>query len=215
MATRPKAQDMTAEEERVAREQAERELAEIKAFEEEAGRPPTRDELAEKRAARETADADAALEQEMGGRGVSTAEAEKPGHTAGLAQQALETGDAPEEGEEDDGQRFVWEQGRKVTLGTLIARSVPVEHHFVFGGRRTKGTGGLMGFDANPIMVVRGKPGPVKIVPTYNDDETVKKVVIESHVIAVVVHNADSADGLALLGDVLAANRYIHTPDAA
>ena len=67
-------------------------------------------------------------------------------------------------GEEDDGQLFVWEQGRKVTLGTLIARGIPVEHAFVFGGKRAKGSGGLMGFDEKPLMIVRGKPGPVSIV---------------------------------------------------
>lgn len=119
-------------------------------------------------------------------------------------------------GEEDDGQFFVWERGRKVTLGTLIARGTPVEHAFVFGGKRTKGQGGLMGFDEKPLMIVRGKPGPVKIVPTYDsDEEKVTKVTIESHVNAIIVQNADSEDGLALIAHVLDAHGYEKKASAA
>lgn len=103
---------------------------------------------------------------------------------------------------------FVWEQGRKVTLANLIARGVPVEHWFVFGGKRSKGAGGLMGFDAKPLMVVRGKPGPVKIVPTYKDDETVEKVAIENHVAAVIVTPADSDEGMSMIGHILDERGY-------
>jgi hypothetical protein len=112
------------------------------------------------------------------------------------------------EGEEDDGQTFVWEQGRKVTLSTLIARGVPIEHHFVFGGKRSKGSGGLMGFDAKPLMIVRGKPSVVKIVPTYKDDETVEKVAIENHVAAVIVMPADSDEGLSMISHILDERGY-------
>jgi len=121
----------------------------------------------------------------------------------------LPVGDAGAgEGEEDDGQTFVWEQGRKVTLSTLIARGVPIEHHFVFGGKRSKGSGGLMGFDAKPLMIVRGKPSTVKIVPTYKDDETVEKVAIENHVAAVIVQPADSDEGLAMISHILDERGY-------
>lgn len=115
----------------------------------------------------------------------------------------------PEGGEEDDGQLFVWEQGRKVTLGTLVGRGIPVEHHFVFGGRRVKGSGGLMGFDEQPLMIVRGKPGAVKIVPTYNDDEKVMKVAIENHVEARVIKPADDDEGIALIAHILDAKGYV------
>lgn len=127
-------------------------------------------------------------------------------------QQALDTEDeraAAMTGEAEGELPFVWEQGRKVTLATLIARGVPVEHHFVFGGKRSKGSGGLMGFDAKPVMIVRGKPGPVKIVPTYKDDETVEKVAIENHVAAVIVMPADSEEGLSLIAHILDERGYV------
>src|SRR5438105_4777850 len=68
-------------------------------------------------------------------------------------------------GEEDDGQMFVWEQGRKVTLGTLIARGITVEHAFVFGGKRLKGRGGLVAFDDDVLVIARGKVANTNLVP--------------------------------------------------
>lgn len=125
-------------------------------------------------------------------------------------------GETPEgQGEEDDGQMFAWEQGRKVTLGTLVARGVPVTHHFVFGGRRVKGTGGLMGFDEAPLMIVRGKPGKVQIVPTYDDDEKIKSVAVENHVDSRIVKPADSDEGLALIAHILDAKGYVKSGAAA
>jgi hypothetical protein len=126
-------------------------------------------------------------------------------------QKELDTEDerAAAAAEADEGELpFVWEQGRKVTLGSLIAKGVPVEHHFVFGGKRHKGSGGLMGFDAKPVLIVRGKPGPVKIVPTYTDDGVVEKVAIENHVIAEIVRPADSEDGIALIQHILDERGY-------
>lgn len=120
----------------------------------------------------------------------------------------------PDVGVEDDGQMFVWEQGRKVTLSTLTKRGCPIEHAFVFGGRRTKGSGGLMDFGEHPLMIVRGSVGPVKIVPTYDDEEKVSKLTIEQHVNAKIVHNADSEDGLALIAHVLD-ERGFKRPQAA
>lgn len=124
-------------------------------------------------------------------------------------------GDAGGASEEDDGQLFVWEQGRKVTLGSLIARNVPVEHHFVFGGRRQKGSGGLMGFDETPLLIVRGKPGKVQIVPTYDEDEKVSKVAIENHVDARIVKPAGSEEGLALIAHILDEKGYVKSGAAA
>jgi hypothetical protein len=124
-----------------------------------------------------------------------------------------DAGDAPEQGEEDDGQ-FVWEQGRKVTLANIIARGTPVEHHFVFGGRRTRGTGGLMGFDAKPLMIVSGTPGNVVLSPSYDDDGTVVKVAIENHVKAKVVTNADTDEGIGLIAHILDARGYVKSGKA-
>jgi hypothetical protein len=106
-------------------------------------------------------------------------------------------------GEADDGQLFVWEQGRKVSLGTIIARNIPVEHAFVFGGKRLKGTGGLMGFDEDMLIVARGLNGGVHLVPSYSDDEKVTRVVVEVHIKPKVIAPADSDQAEAMLAGVL------------
>jgi hypothetical protein len=105
-------------------------------------------------------------------------------------------------GEEDDGQLFVWEQGRKVTLGTLISRGIPVEHAFVFGGKRLKGAGALVGFDDDVLVITRGRVGKTSIVPTRDDDEKVTKVVVETHIAAKVIAPADSEQGMDMLAAV-------------
>lgn len=112
-------------------------------------------------------------------------------------------GQEPEIGEEDDGQMFVWEQGSKVTLGTLISRGVAVEHAFVFGGKRLKGRGGLVSFNDDVLVVCRGIVGKTSLVPTRDDQERVTKVVVETHIAAKVVVPADSEDGMSLLASVL------------
>ena len=106
-------------------------------------------------------------------------------------------------GEEEDGQMFVWEQGRKVTLGTIIARGTTVEHAFVFGGKRLKGKGGLVSFDEDVFLVVRGLVGTTAIVPTRDDQERVTKVTIETHIASKVVVNADSDEAMGLLAGIL------------
>lgn len=134
----------------------------------------------------------------------------------GEQQQVADAGEPGDgTGEEDDGQLFVWERGRKVTLGTLIARGTAVEHVFVFGGRRTKGAGGLMSFEDTPLLIVRGKPGPVRVVPTRDDDEKVTKVTVESHVEARIVTNADSEEGLGMIGHILDERGYKRPPAQA
>ncbi|MGH2899678.1 MAG: hypothetical protein ACRDMZ_13480 [Solirubrobacteraceae bacterium] len=116
---------------------------------------------------------------------------------------AGEAGEVGEVGEEDDGQVFVWEQGRKVTLGTLISRGIPVEHAFVFGGKRLKGRGGLMGFDEDVLVVCRGKVGKTSLVPTRDDDEKVTKVTVETHIGARVVVPADSDEAWGMLAGIV------------
>jgi hypothetical protein len=148
-------------------------------------------------------DAEGASDDELAAR-------RRGGSTAARGEQAAIEGASGEtEGEEDDGQGiFVWEKGQKVTLTTLIKRGTPIEHAFVFGGKRSKGQGGLMGFDAKPLMVVRGKPGPVKVVPTYDKDENLSKVVIENHVEAVVVANVETDEAIGLIAHVLDAKGW-------
>lgn len=205
------------------RAKADLDLEVIAELEQEAGRPLTKDELAERRAAKATAEADRELEAEMGGHqddgdaAATSGNGNGGGGSGSIAERAQES-PQHEAIDPDDGQgMFVWEQGRKVTLATLIARNVKIEHAFVFGGKRSKGAGELMGFDAEPLMIVRGKPGAVKLVPTYDDDEKLEKVVIESHVRAVIVKNADSDEGLALLGAVMERRgwRYVGAEDDA
>jgi hypothetical protein len=147
------------------------------------GAGATDDELAKRRKGGSSASR-AELEAEQA---KLDAEDEKPGDT----------------GEEEDGQLFVWEQGRRVTLGTLVARNIDVEHAFVFTGKRVKGRGGLMALDEKSLVLVRTLAGPVKVVPTHDDDEKVKSVVIESHVNSKVVMPAESEDAVELLRPVL------------
>lgn len=124
-------------------------------------------------------------------------------------QAALDGEDGESIAEADDGQYFVWERGTKITLSTLVKRGVPVEHAFVFGGKRVKGRGGLMGFDDEVLNVVRFLPGPVRIVPTRDDDEKVTKVVIENHVVAKTVTPLDSEDGLRQIAHILDKHGYV------
>ena len=126
----------------------------------------------------------------------------REGSIAGAAENGA--GEIPaDQGEEDDGQMFVWEQGRKVTLGTLIARGTTVEHAFVFGGKRLKGKGGLMGFDDDALVLVRGRLDKVSLVPTRDDQERVTKVTIETHVAAKTLVNADSDEAKGMLAPII------------
>lgn len=163
--------DALAEQERLA---AEQQQADIRALEEEQGRPPTADELAERRAARASADADRELEAEMGGH----QEGEGGGNGSSSIEERAASG--ADIREEDDGQLFVWEQGRKVSLGTLIPRGVDIEHAFVFSGKRIKGKGGLMALDEKSLLLVRTLGGGSRVIPTHDDEEKVKSVVIEN-----------------------------------
>lgn len=116
--------------------------------------------------------------------------------------------------EEDDGQLFVWEQGRRVTLGTLIARGTPVEHAFVFGGKRLKGRGQLMGFEEDSLVVGRGLVSKTSVVPTRDEDEKVTKATIETHLAMKVIVPADSAEAEGLLAAVLERRGYRKTAAA-
>lgn len=134
---------------------------------------------------------DAAAAAAMGG---------KPG-TPIDGQQPIDPEDQP--GEEDDGQLFIYDAGRKVTLSQLAARGVTIEHAFVFGGKRMKGAGQLVAWDDDVMIVVRGRSSAVKLVPTRDDQERITKVTIETHVAVKVLANADSEQAMDLLAPVL------------
>jgi hypothetical protein len=86
-------------------------------------------------------------------------------------------------GEEDDGQMFVFEQGRKVTLGTLIGRGTPVTYEVKLTGRTLKGPGNLIAFnDPDVTLVALGRAGRVITDPTYNDDGSVKSVHVQQEI---------------------------------
>lgn len=109
---------------------------------------------------------------------------------------------ADEHGEEEDGQLFVMEEGRKVTLGTLIKRSTPVEYEFKLGGKAVKGGGnmGLISFtDPDITLIVPGRAGKVEVDPTYNPDGSVKKVTIRAHVKPITAYDSRTEAGIAAL----------------
>lgn len=138
-----------------------------------------------------------AISQDGAGASVSELAKRSKGGGSAASRGEKAAGEEPLD-EADDGQLFVWEQGQKVTLSNIIDRKVPVEHAFVFTGKRIKGRGGLMALDEQPVMVVRGMAGPVRVVPTHDGDGKVTKVVIEQSVAAVVVHPAASEEAVAM-----------------
>jgi hypothetical protein len=186
-----------AEKERLA---AEQQQADAAALEEELERPPTADELAERRAARASAEADRKLEEEMGGHG----DGEGGNGGSSISERAENGGE--QIGEEADGQLFVWEQGRKVSLGNLIPRGVDIENVFVFTGKRVKGKGAnLMALDESGLLLVRFLSGGPRPVPTHDENEKVTKVTVEQHVITKTVTAIESQplEAIAALRPVL------------
>lgn len=143
---------------------------------------------------------DAAMQEEMDELAKRRAEAKDDGAGNGRPIDDQE----PATGEEDDGQLFVYEHGKRVTLGNLIPRGVPIEHAFVFTQARRKGAGALIPFDEDVLLVVRGKVGSIKPVAKRDDQENVKGVTIETQVDTKVVVQADSDVAMQLLAGVLA-----------
>lgn len=137
----------------------------------------------------------------------------RSGNGRSVAARAAEA--APEGGEPEDeaGQMemFVWEKGRKVTLGNLITRGTKVEYAFVFGGKRLKGNGQLIGMEEDVFMLSRGKMGHTKLVPTRKDDETVEMVTVEVQIVPKVLKNADSDEAIEMLRPILEARGWEKT----
>ena len=96
----------------------------------------------------------------------------------------LEADGTAEQITEDDGQEaFVLEQGKKVTLGTLIGRNVPVTYEVKLTGRTLKGPGSLLAFsDPDVTLVALGRAGRVITDPTYNEDGSVKAVHVSQEI---------------------------------
>lgn len=139
-------------------------------------------------------------------------------HRAGRSvSQRAEEDEEPSEDEDGQLEMFVWERGRKVTLGNLISRGTTVEYAFVFGGKRLKGNGQLIGMEEDVFMLSRGKMGHTKLVPTRKDDETVEKVTVEVQIVPKVLKNADSDEALEMLRPILEARGWEKKtePDAA
>lgn len=127
------------------------------------------------------------------------------GNGRSVAERAAEAAKNGEEPEGDDGQleMFIWEQGRKVTLQQLLGRGTPVEYAFVFGQKRLKGNGQLIGLDEDVFMLSRGKMGHTKLVPTRGDDEKATKVTVEVQIVPKLLKNADTDEALEMLRPIL------------
>lgn len=129
--------------------------------------------------------------------------ATRGGRGRSVAERAAEDAPDPEETEDAQQALFVWEQGRKISLGNLIERGTAVEYAFVFGGKRLKGNGQLIGMNEDVFMVSRGKMGHTKLVPTRNDQELVEKVTVEVQIVPKLLQNADTDEALELLRPIL------------
>lgn len=106
-------------------------------------------------------------------------------------------------GEEDDGQMFVFEQGRKVTLGTLVGRNVPVTYEVKLTGKVLKGPGSLLAFnEPDMTLIVPVRAGRVEVDPVYADDGTVKEVHVRQNIKARTFYDAQTEAGqVALRGE--------------
>lgn len=134
--------------------------------------------------------------------GGGEAAAERPRSMEEIAQAAHDQAQEAA-GEEDDGQMFVFEQGRKVTLGTLVGRNVPVTYEIKLTGRTLKGPGNLIAFsDPDVTLIAPARAGRVITDPTYNDDGSVKSVAITQHVKTLTFYDARTEAGrVALRGE--------------
>lgn len=127
-------------------------------------------------------------------------EASVDGHAATLAEGGEAAAERPRSmedletaagGEEDDGQFFVFEQGRKVTLGTLIGRNVPVTYEVKLTGKVLRGPGSLIAFSEPDVMlVVPSRGGKVEVDPVYAEDGSVKEVHVRQNIKARTFYDA-------------------------
>lgn len=110
---------------------------------------------------------------------------------------------ADDEEQEDDEELFVLDQGRRVSLGKLIPRGVPIEYRVRFEGKSMKGGNdmGLLAYnDPDIILVMSAREGKVVPEPTYDEDGRITKVTLVAHFKPRIIHDATSFEGRALLG---------------
>lgn len=112
--------------------------------------------------------------------------------------------------EEEDGQ-FALEipdTGRKITLGTLIPRGVPIEHKYKTKGKPIPNVkGGLMDpSDTSGLLLATRVVEKVVVSFTRDADLNIEKAIVETHLGLRTVVNAHSeAGGLLMSGDAEAA----------
>lgn len=122
----------------------------------------------------------------------------------GLAERA---GDAVEPAEpaepEEPEELFVLEQGRRVTISSLVARGTSVEYKVNMNAKSIPGGSdmGLLPY-SNPdiLLIVPARQGDVRHSPTYDQDGMVKKVTVYVNFKPLTFHDATSPEGRALLG---------------
>lgn len=115
--------------------------------------------------------------------------------------------DRAEEGEgepdeESDGQfAFVTEEaGKKVSIGTIIARGTPVEYRITMAGKSNVLKGALMDpADTMILMLVRGAISKYEVSYTRDDDEKITKVTVFVHIAPKHVLHARSEAARVLL----------------
>lgn len=157
----------------------------------------TKDELAARRAREEQEKLDADPSRTNGG--------DPAGDDGKQSIEDMANGADEEHGEEDDGQLFVLEEGKTVTLGTLIKRGTPVEYEFKLSGKAIPGAKGmgLISFaDPERTLIVPGRAGKVEVDPTYAPDGSVKKVNVRVHFKPTTAYDARTEAGrVALRGE--------------
>lgn len=142
----------------------------------------SKDEIAARRRQRE--------EEEKG----KTSDPLGDGNGKDVEQRAAEAEGKAEE--EDDGQfAFVVEEhGRRMTLNQLIARGTSVEYRLDLRGKSIPltGGGGLLPPNEDVYLLVRGRPGEVKVSYTRDGDENITKATVFTSVPPKVVLNANT-----------------------
>jgi hypothetical protein len=132
--------------------------------------------------------------------------AARDGSTNGSGEMPPREGDpiGAEPIEEEDGQYAfeIEEQGKRVTLGSLIKRGTPVKYEFKLGAKAIKGSGGmgLISFDDPEMtLVVPVRAGAVTVEPTYDGDGGIKHVTVRAAVKPLTCYDARSEAALIAL----------------
>lgn len=131
--------------------------------------------------------------------------ASRRGKTA--AQTTLEGGEEPVQSEDDDGQQ-AWDvdpTGKRMTLGSLIPKNVPVEYKTKVDGTSTKLKGGINDPSIEQIAVSALFTSKFEISYTRDDRGQIVKCIVTEHKAPRAINPAGSEAGQLLLGEVPAA----------